>query len=78
MRDCMHKYGILGLVMAALLLCQGCTMPQVKAWERGNLARTEMSLVADPMEAKVQSHIYHSKEASSVVTAGSGGGCGCN
>ncbi len=78
MRKSMRACAVLGLASAVLLLCQGCTMPQVKAWERGNLARPEMSLVADPMEAKVQSHIYHSKEASSVVTAGSGGGCGCN
>lgn len=74
----MRKPFTLLLTAAALIALQGCAMPQVKAWERGNMARTEMSLVADPMEAKIQSHIYHSKEASSVVTAGSGGGCGCN
>lgn len=72
----MRKCSYLLLVVAAVALFQGCT--PVKAWERGNLARAEMSLDADPMESKVLTHIYHSKEAAASVGAGSGGGCGCN
>lgn len=50
----------------------------VKSWERGNLARPEMAFSNDPLAAKIQDHIYVSKEGSSSATAGSGGGCGCN
>jgi Domain of unknown function (DUF4266) len=50
----------------------------VKVWERGNLARPEMAFTPDPLEQKIGDHIYHSKEGSSSVVAGSGGGCGCN
>jgi hypothetical protein len=64
------------LLLALGLALGGCT--QVKPWERGNLARPEMAFVTDPLGQKIQDHIDHSKEASSSVVAGSGGGCGCN
>lgn len=69
---------IIRLVVAVLAcyLVAGCT--QVKVWERGNLARTEMSFTPDPLEKKIQDHVYHSKEGSQTVAAGAGGGCGCN
>jgi Domain of unknown function (DUF4266) len=51
---------------------------QVKPWERGNLARPEMGFSDDGLERKIRDHVNHSKEASSSVVAGSGGGCGCN
>jgi hypothetical protein len=63
---------ILGLCLSSI----ACS--SVKPWERGNLARAEMSFTPDPLERKIKDHIYHSKEAASSVTAGSGGGCGCN
>lgn len=57
-------------------LTAACT--PVKPWERGNLARPEMGFTPDPLARQIQDHIYHSKEGSSSVVAGSGGGCGCN
>jgi hypothetical protein len=72
----MYKFGCFLVIAVTLLLTQGCT--SVKPWERGYLAKTEMSLAADPMQEKISSHIYHSKEGSSKISAGSGGGCGCN
>lgn len=65
----------LALLLVAISLA-ACT--PVKAWERGNLARPEMAFTTDGSAQKIQDHIYHSKEGSSSVTAGSGGGCGCN
>jgi hypothetical protein len=37
-----------------------------------------MAFTQDGLERKIQDHIDHSKEGSSSVVAGSGGGCGCN
>jgi len=64
------------LLMILVASCAACT--SVKPWERGNLARPEMALSPDPLAKQIQDHIYHSKEGSSSVVAGSGGGCGCN
>lgn len=64
------------LILAVICVAQGCT--QVKVWERGNLAKSEMAFTPDPMQEKLHDHIYHSKEASQSVAAGAGGGCGCN
>lgn len=64
------------LLVIAMLNLTACA--RVKAWERGNLARPEMAFTQDSLERKIQDHIDHSKEGSSSVVAGSGGGCGCN
>jgi len=71
------KKGILlaGLVMAA---CSGCSSMGVEPWERDVLAREEMQLTTDPLEAATDDHIYFSKEASSGGRGFGGGGCGCN
>lgn len=50
----------------------------VKPWERGLLAGDAMAMVADPMAAGLDEHIYFAKEASSGGGEASGGGCGCN
>ena len=64
------------LLVVLVALTAACT--PVKSWERGNFARPEMSFTPDPLARQIQDHIYHSKEGSSSVVAGSGGGCGCN
>jgi len=50
----------------------------VQPWERDLLSDPAMALVADPLEAGIDDHIYFSKEASSGGRGFSGGGCGCN
>jgi hypothetical protein len=50
----------------------------VEPWERDVLARPEMQIVGDPIEAAADEHIYFSKEASSGGQGFGGGGCGCN
>ena len=56
----------------------GCSGMGVEPWERDVLAREEMQLVTDPLEASIDDHIYFSKEASSGGRGFGGGGCGCN
>jgi hypothetical protein len=65
------------LIVASVLL-SGCAALGVEPWERDVLAKPEMSLDADPLDAAIDDHIYFSKEASSGGRGFGGGGCGCN
>jgi hypothetical protein len=56
----------------------GCSSLGVQPWDRDVLARDDMQLVSDPIEAGLDEHIYFSKEASSGGQGFGGGGCGCN
>ena len=69
----MQRIALTMLVVAAL---SGCA--NVQPWERDVLARPEMSLDANPLDAAIDDHIYFSKEASSGGRGFGGGGCGCN
>jgi hypothetical protein len=65
------------LAVTVVLFCMtGCA--EVKPWEKGALAKPEMTFTGDPMETKFSEHIYSSKEASSGGAGVGGGGCGCN
>jgi hypothetical protein len=70
------KMTITAVVCLALL--SGCSGMGVEPWDRDILAREEMQLTADPVEAATDDHIYFSKEASSGGRGFGGGGCGCN
>jgi hypothetical protein len=75
----MNRTGIAGLALAALgALASGCSGMGVEPWERDILAKDEMQLTTDPVEAAIDDHIYFSKEASSGGRGFGGGGCGCN
>lgn len=63
---------------ALLALLSGCAGLGVEPWDRDILAKDEMQLVVDPVEAAFDDHIYFSKEASSGGRGFGGGGCGCN
>ena len=65
-----------GIILLALL--SGCSSMGVQPWERDVLAREDMQLVVDPLEAATDDHIYFSKEATSGGRGFGGGGCGCN
>ena len=65
------------IILGALVL-SACSDLGVKPWERDVLARPEMQLNHDPVEAGLDDHIYFSKEASSGGRGFGGGGCGCN
>jgi hypothetical protein len=67
------------LVLATIAqFLAGCSSMGVEPWERDILAKEEMLLVSDPLEAAIDDHIYFSKEASSGGRGFGGGGCGCN
>jgi hypothetical protein len=70
----MKKIGLLAMCLAL----QGCASVGVEPWQRDVLARPEMSLDANPIDAAIDDHIYFSKEASSGGRGFGGGGCGCN
>ena len=68
-------------VMFSLLVLSflsACSTLGVEPWERDVLAKDEMQLVSNPLEANIDDHIYFSKEASSGGRGFGGGGCGCN
>lgn len=66
----------LGVAMATTL--GGCSIAPVQPWEKGMLARPEMTFESDPLEAKFLEHAYASKEAAAGGSGVGGGGCGCN
>lgn len=66
------------LMTAVLVSCAACSSMGVEPWERDVLAREDMQLTTDPIEAATDDHIYFSKEASSGGRGFGGGGCGCN
>lgn len=61
-----QQAGAAALALAGLQACA-----EIKPWERGDLARSEMAWDPDPVAATMDAHMYFAKEASS-------GGCGCN
>lgn len=66
----------LGLLAPVFL--GACAFSPPAPWERGDLARPEMALQADTLEARIQQHLYSSKENASGGASIGGGGCGCN
>lgn len=61
------------LLTGMLVACES-----VPAYQRGDLARQEMAFDADPLESRLNQHIYFSKEASTGGNGVAAGGCGCN
>lgn len=69
--------GLLFLLCGTAAL-SGCASFGVQPWQRDVLAREEMRLDANPLDAAIDDHLYFSKEASSGGRTFAGGGCGCN
>jgi Domain of unknown function (DUF4266) len=68
----------LAAAASVFALMNGCASLGVKAYDRDLLARDEMRLDANPVDAAIDDHLYFSKEASSGGRSYAGGGCGCN
>jgi hypothetical protein len=67
------------LALTALACLSGCSnLGQVNAWEKGNLAKPQMTFEGDPLDQRFVQHTYGSKENSSGGYGVGGGGCGCN
>jgi Domain of unknown function (DUF4266) len=65
-------------LIAGIAFLSGCSSLGVKPWQRDVMAREEMQLDSDPLDAAIDDHLYFSKEASSGGRSFAGGGCGCN
>lgn len=68
------------LHMAALgAALAGCAdIGNVQPWEKGTLARPEMTFGGNALQTRNDDHIYTSREAASGGAGVGGGGCGCN
>ena len=67
------------LLLVTVTALAGCaTLDPPKPWEKGQLARPDMQFDPDPLEARMNQHVYTSKEGSSGGYGIGGGGCGCN
>ncbi|HZQ61007.1 MAG TPA: DUF4266 domain-containing protein [Casimicrobiaceae bacterium] len=64
------------LLASSLAACATYAPPQ--AWEKGDLAKPAMQFDPDPLAAKLEQHVYTSKEATTGGYGVGGGGCGCN
>jgi hypothetical protein len=73
-----YRFAVRSAVLAAVATCTGCASLGVEPWDRDVLAKDEMQLTTDAIEAATDDHIYFSKEASSGGRGFGGGGCGCN
>jgi Domain of unknown function (DUF4266) len=74
---------ILALVCTgAALALGGCASTEglgnVNAWEKGNLAKKDMTFEGDSLDSRFVQHIYGSKENATGGYGVGGGGCGCN
>ena len=72
------RHLFLCFILGVTLHLSGCGTLGVKPWDRDLLARDEMRLDANPVDAAIDDHMYFSKEASSGGRSYAGGGCGCN
>jgi len=73
-----YRFTVRSAILAAVAICAGCSSLGVEPWDRDVLAKDEMQLTTDAIEAATDDHIYFSKEASSGGRGFGGGGCGCN
>ena len=66
------------LILLLVLLGSGCATVDVKPWEKGYLAKNEMLIIPDPINATMRNHVFASKEAAKEGNSVGAGGCGCN
>lgn len=75
----LRRMAVLAAAIATLAACAAPpALPDVKPWQKGMLAKPEMTFDTDHLEARFNEHTYFSKEAASGGAGIGGGGCGCN
>ena len=71
-----------GAALVAACFCAGtlgaCSSVGPGPWEKDLMARKEMQVNENAVQAAAEDHIFFSKEASSGGRGFAGGGCGCN
>jgi hypothetical protein len=72
----LHRILYTALLALSISGCSVFNPPQ--AWEKGTLAKPEMTMGGDPLEQRYQQHISTSKEGATGGYGVGGGGCGCN
>lgn len=70
------RWATLSALLMGLAACG--QLPKVQAWEKGALAKPQMTFEFDRLDAAFVEHTYASKEAASGGSNAAGGGCGCN
>ena len=65
-------------LLGVLQLAACSSVEAVAPYDRGYLAEDGMQWEESSRNAKLKSHVYTSKEASSGGAGSAGGGCGCN
>lgn len=78
MRKSLYLLIIFGALQGCSLLDPMFKHEDVKPWQKGILAKKQMSLQGDPIDSYVDEHIYFSTEGSTGGKSVGGGGCGCN
>jgi hypothetical protein len=68
------------VLIFSLLALGGCSViAEVQPWEKSTLGSDTMKPAGPvPALAKIDGHVYYSKEAVRGGTGVGGGGCGCN
>ena len=66
------------IILLTISIMISCSSIKVKPWEKGILARQDMTIDSDLQDINIDDHIYFSKEGSSGGRGFAGGGCGCN
>ena len=68
------------IILITLIFCvTACaSFKKVQPWEKGNLAKPEMTFEGDALDNAFTEHTYFSKEGASGGVGVGGGGCGCN
>lgn len=72
------RYSPILLSICCLVLSACGVIQHVEPWEKGILARPEMTFDGDKLDSAFTEHTYFSKEGSSGGAGVGGGGCGCN
>jgi hypothetical protein len=74
----LRSAGCLAVCLAIASALGGCAYQPPAPWERGLLARPDMAVQPDPLQARMQESVYASKENAAGGGGIGGGGCGCN
>jgi hypothetical protein len=74
-----RRISIAATTLLVMAFSSGCALVQpVQPWEKGVLARPEMTFEGDRLDTNFVEHTYSSKEGASGGAGVGGGGCGCN
>ena len=74
----LFRFSSTAFALIAAIALDGCAYAPPQPWEKGSLAKPEMTMGGNPLDERFTQHIYGSKENASGGYGVGGGGCGCN